>query len=200
MPTGYTAPVQSGKTTTLRQFALECSRAFGALITLKDDMDKPIPQQFTPDTKYYDEQIAASQELLVKLPKLSLKECDARAEEKFLAAMQGYNERAVEKSLEKQRYEEMLFRAERWIVPEDLQTLKEFMIEQLRESLRFDCGGNYNPEPPVRLTGERWREKELERVSRDFSYYTVEREKEAQRVAGRNAWLQQLWKALPPEE
>ena len=43
MPTGYTADIQDGKITTLREYALSCARAFGALIMMRDDPhDAPI--------------------------------------------------------------------------------------------------------------------------------------------------------------
>ena len=35
MPTGYTAAVCSGEITEIKDFALSCARAFGALITMR---------------------------------------------------------------------------------------------------------------------------------------------------------------------
>jgi len=49
MPTGYTYPVVEGKITEFSDFALSCARAFGALITMRDDPhDTPIPETFEP--------------------------------------------------------------------------------------------------------------------------------------------------------
>jgi hypothetical protein len=43
MPTGYTCDVQNGKVTELKDYLLDCSRGFGALIHMRDErMDTPI--------------------------------------------------------------------------------------------------------------------------------------------------------------
>lgn len=53
MPTGYTASVADGTTTTLRAFALQCARAFGATVTMRDDpMSAEIPERFEPGGFY----------------------------------------------------------------------------------------------------------------------------------------------------
>lgn len=198
MPTGYTSDVQNGKIGSLRDFALQCARGMGALIVMRDDpWNAPIPKQFLPSTSYYDERIAAAQKLLAELPMLTADECNARAQAEFDAAMTEHLKYAGERSQSKIRYQEMLGKVEQWKPADGLTGLKEFMIEQLNESIRFDCGGNYRPEPPKRLTGERWREQTLEKASHDLAYNSEEREKEIQRTDSRNRWLKALWDSLP---
>lgn len=47
MPTGYTADVQSGKVTDFAEYAMNCARAFGALVLMRDDpSDADIPERF----------------------------------------------------------------------------------------------------------------------------------------------------------
>lgn len=201
MPTGYTADVQDGKITTLREFALACSRAFGALIIMRDNpMDAPIPRQLVPDTRYYDERLAEARKVLDEVPTLSADECEARAKAEFDAAMASHMKYETNRAIARQRYKEMLSRVEHWSVPEEIDGLKKFMIEQLNESIRFDCSEDYKPAPPKRLTGERWREQALEKASRDWAYQSVEREKEIERTKGRNQWLDSLWRSLPAPE
>lgn len=49
MPTGYTHEVQSGEVTDFPTFTMQCARAFGALIMMRDDpSDAQIPEQFEP--------------------------------------------------------------------------------------------------------------------------------------------------------
>ncbi len=52
MPTGYTAAVQNGTVTRFADFAMNCARAFGALVELRDEMDAPIPDTFKPSTHH----------------------------------------------------------------------------------------------------------------------------------------------------
>ena len=45
MPTGYTAGILEGET--FEQYALQCAKAFGALVMMRDEpSDAPIPDQF----------------------------------------------------------------------------------------------------------------------------------------------------------
>ena len=49
MPTGYTLDLYDGKDITFEEFALRCARAFGALISMRDEpIDAPIPERFEP--------------------------------------------------------------------------------------------------------------------------------------------------------
>lgn len=53
MPTGYTYPVAEEKVDTLAEFALQCARAFGACVTMRDEpSNKPIPEEFKPSLHY----------------------------------------------------------------------------------------------------------------------------------------------------
>lgn len=201
MPTGYTAKVQDGQITTLREFAFECARGMGALVTMRDDPhDAPFPRRIEPSTEYHDKALATADVLLGELPTLSAEECDARAKAEFDEAMTSHTRHEANRALSRQRYKEMIFRVENWQPPEVLASLKRFMLEQLNRSIDFDCSESYRPEPPKRLTGERWREQALEKASLDMAYHTVEREKEIQRTNGRNEWLAALWASLPPAD
>jgi hypothetical protein len=65
MPTGYTAPIADGMT--FEQFALGCARAFGALVTMRDEpSDAPIPERLEPDTPFVAAPITAS---LIPVPR-----------------------------------------------------------------------------------------------------------------------------------
>lgn len=49
MPTGYTAKLHNGEEQTFPEFVMSCARAFGALITMRDDpADAEIPDEFKP--------------------------------------------------------------------------------------------------------------------------------------------------------
>lgn len=200
MPTGYTCAVQDGKVSTLRDFALQCARGMGALIMMRDDpWDAPIPKQFLPQTSHYDEHIEAAKKILAELPNLEPYECDARAQAEFDAQMASHLKYASSRSLSKIRYLEMLGKVENWRPVDGLTGLKDFMVEQLNESIKFDCPDSYRPERPKRLTGERWREQKLEEASRDLAYNSEEREEEIQRTESRNRWLKALWDSLPDQ-
>ncbi len=195
MPTGYTHDVQTGKTTGLNDFAMSCARAFGALITMRDEpSDAPIPDQLKPHTEYHDERLVAARNTVDEVPKLSANDCDQRAAEEFERALADLTERQAERYKEEARYKSMIEKVEQWQAPETVASLREFMLEQLQESVKFDC--NYKPERPIRLTGEGWRKEQLRQASRDLAYHAEERDKEIERTRRRNEWLADLRRSL----
>lgn len=201
MPTGYTAAVQDGKITSLREYAMACARAFGALISMRDcPSDAPIPDRLEPHTSYYDERIADAQARLAELPRLTADECDVRSEAEYRQALSRHTEANVERARQKSRYENMLAKVREWRAPEELSGLKDFMTEQLTQSIDHDCSESYRPAPPVRLTGEAWREQALASASRDIAYSLPERQKEIDRTNDRQRWLDSLRGSLPPVE
>ncbi len=193
MPTGYTAAVQDGTIADLRTFAMQCARAFGALITMRGEPhDAKIPLKFEPDTRYCDGRIAEAQEKLSRLPLMSSAECDAAATADYEQAMTSWRERANTREVHRQRYEDMIAKVRAWQPPEAVSGLRDFMAEQLITSIDHDCNiGKYDPEP-TRKNGPEWLVAQIEEAQRDLSYGTEERAKEIARVADRNLWLDAL--------
>lgn len=63
MPTGYTADLYDGKDVSFEGFALNCARAFGALVSLRDEPDAEIPDEFKVDEYYVKKFEEAKEEL-----------------------------------------------------------------------------------------------------------------------------------------
>lgn len=197
MPTGYTAGVQDGKITSLRDFALQCVRGMGVCVTMRDDPhDAEIPERFEPETSYHDEHIATAKNILEKTPGLTVKKCDVFAQADFDAEMERYLKYVKDKADAKVNYLNMIAKVEAWKPHEDVIGLKNFMLEQLRRSLDFDCNDRYELKPPIRLTAEQWRQKQLEKASRDLAYHEKERAAEIHRVEDRNRYLDALRASL----
>jgi len=197
MPSGYTAPVQDGRITTLHDFAMTCVRALGVCVTMREDAwDAPIPEKFEPNTEHSDKALAEAERLLKELPLLTLEECSARAEADFREKLVAHNKRALDREQSRDRYEEMLRHVREWKPLAKIRDLKSFMLDQLESSLRFDCAGYKYDTAPVLLTGERWREEEMAKASRDMAYHQQERAKEIARTEERNQWLADLRASL----
>lgn len=70
MPTGYTAGVMDGTITEFKDYALQCARNFGALITLRDDPLSPdLPVLEVGD--YYEQHVKDAERELKRLSKMS---------------------------------------------------------------------------------------------------------------------------------
>lgn len=194
MPTGYTSELYDGKDQTFPEFALNCARAFGALVELRDSPTAAIPDEFEP-SNYHSKAVSEAKEMRAWLAKATTAECTAAA----VAAADEWDEqrkaeRAKRDALEA-RYRAMLAEVEAWEPPTpDHVGLAAFMQQQLNESIKFDCGTYTYPEPT--RDGEQWRAERLAKVERDITYHSEEFAKEQDRAASRTLWIRELRASL----
>ena len=197
MPTGYTADVGDGKVTDFRDFAMQCARAFGACVVMRDDpWDKPIPV-FQPDTTYFDEMVARAQKALIELPTLSAEECEKRATHTYADQLDEHRLYARQRAEKRRRYEDMIRKVQAWSPPtSDHMEMKSFMLEQLRTSIECDCSERYCSAEPERQSGEAWRAERVVQAERDLAYGEKHRREEIERTDGRNKWVADLRASL----
>lgn len=197
MPTGYTHPVQVGKITTLRDFTLNCARAFGALIEMRDEPgDIPTPRSLARST-YHDEALAKAKREYDRLGIISEGQIKVEAQEANISALASWRQRQLEKKRDRLNYEAMIEKVSAWTPPTSEHTeLKNFMLKQLRESLDFDCSTRYDEEPKT-LTPIEWHGQALERARRDVAYHEKALAEEIERNKNRNRWLADLYDSLP---
>lgn len=197
MATEYTSIID--KDTSFKTFALTCARAFGACIEMRDEpMDKP-PRKSKP-TQYYLKQIKANKAKLAKLNKMSLKSAEKEAAKEYSENLKYYQE-ALKENIEKLAlYNQMLEKTKAYVLPtKDHQGLKNFMIEQLESSIKFDDMREYYQNEiskSVQLTAEEWLEKCKTKLISDIEYDTKEHQKEIERVNRNNKWIEELYKSL----
>jgi hypothetical protein len=196
MPTGYTAAIKDG--ISFEKFVWTCARAFGALVTMRDDsMDTPIPQAFTP-SPYCAEALAKAQAELTRLKAMTTREVSAACAADYAHGMKRYGERIAESHALHEQYTAMLAKVKAWTPPTpEHQCMKDFMAEQLVTSIRCDCGTEYITEP-MKRTPEEWHAAAVESAEKDVAYYERNVADENERVAERNAWLAALRESVPP--
>lgn len=192
MPTGYTAAIAEG--ITFEKFAMNCARAFGACITMRDDpADKPIPDEFEPST-WHVERITEAEKEIKKLAMIDVKTASELAEIEYKEQMREHEESIRKDNGLLQKYNAMLLKVRNWNPPTpDHVKFKEFMIEQIESSIKFDCISDYRLEhAPKLLTGEEWISKKRAQAVRDLDYHTRENQAEITRAADRTAWVKAL--------
>ena len=194
MPTGYTLDLYDGKDITFEEFVLKCARAFGALIDMRDEpMDAPIPERFEPSDYHLTELIKAKKRL-EEVKKWNEKIAEQEAERAYHEALKKREEFVKKNNLIRKRYEDMLSKVREWKPPTpDHVDLKKFMIQQLEDSIEFDC---FIPEMPRRLSGEEYKEQQIKKALDDIDYHEKEYAKEVNRVRERNKWLLLLRESL----
>jgi len=197
MPTGYTAAIAEG--ISFEEFALTCARNFGACIMQRDD---PMSPKLVLD-KVSDYHVKALEKANADLAKLRAmteadikRACNAAFDKACADAAKSRKENAELQS----KYEAMLAKVRAWTPPsKDHVGMKEFMIDQIMESIRFDCGCKYLDERVSelnKLTPAEWHEKQIGEALRSIEYHEKHHAEEVQRTNDRNEWKRQLVKSL----
>jgi len=202
MPTGYTAGVQDGTVTEFKDFALLCARMMGANIMMRDEPFDASIKKYEP-SPYYKESLEDTKEELERVKNMSEAECKEKAHSEIydeIKRIKGY----IEKSeVQRERYSSMLEKVREWIPPTTEHVrFKELMIEQLKDSMKFDCSNGNGEKRLEKLkteklpTGEEWRQEQIKRLEENVERYSKEYEQEVQRTNERNSWNEQLMKSL----
>lgn len=196
MPTGYTADVGDGKVTDFATFAMQCARAFGALITMRDEpSNAQIPDEFAPHD-FHAKRLAEAKAELARLQALTVDQQTAEADAAHRSAVASWDRYEADKAAKRSRYETMLASVEAWRPPTaDHAGMKKFMREQLTESIRFDCGPSYGARPVPRSRLQ-WYDDALAKARRDVEYHEAEHAKEVERAKSRTAWVKALRASL----
>lgn len=195
MPTGYTHNVGDGTLTEFRDFALQCARAFGALITMRDDpADAPIPDAIEASS-YYSDRLKESEAQLFTLNEMGDDEVIAAAQKDNDDSMAAYRKRLAEDAATRDRYLAMLEHVRAWEPPtHDHAPMKEFMVEQLMTSIDCDCG--HVPKTPRMLTPTEWLNERREDLKQGIARYREQDQAERKRAADRTAWIAALKASL----
>ena len=193
MPTGYTEDIYEGKDVSFSDFALKCARAFGACIEQRDDdlNDKPKLIEKTKDS-YNIKKLEEAK----KWKKPTKAEFDAYVKKQTAY----YNEQIDKQNKLKASYQRMLDKANAWTPPtKEHEGLKKFMINQLTESMEFDCSNDYYQRELnniKQLTYNEYVKDMRDRNKRDIEYHTNALKEDNERVDTRNAWISALYKSL----
>lgn len=173
MPTGYTAPVADGKITELKDFAAECARGFGAFMHLRDSNTHVLTYPEAPDeNSSYAKWLREAEAELARWEAL-----DDQQRERDYAKYRAEKLAALRDSLKSKseirvRYMDMLAQVKAVDVPEQLQNFKNFMVEQLTQSIDFDCGNDeFTQSYHQPLSYSEWVARQGEMLPRDVQRY-----------------------------
>jgi len=203
MPTGYTAGILDGTTTSFPQFAKLCMRAFGATIHLRDES---LDHEYEPRTPsdYHQKEIAKAKQLLIDAEKLTDDEIvDTR--KKQLEDSKKYHLEAIEKAKKSTiQMNKILSDVRKWQPPTPDHTgIKDFMIEQIEKTIDFDCKTKYHDEKLIEIKTElsslnanSIREQMIEKANKDLAYHNLEYSKDVERCEQSNKWVSDLLGSL----
>lgn len=194
MPTGYTADVSNGTTTSLRAFAIRCARAFGALAHMRDfPIDTPINVQ----RNGYDAELREAAAHLEMMREVSDKWIESSIEQRHLEAIEFEERYHRNVTVVRARYEAMLEKVTAWDAPPPLRALREFMLKQIRESIECDCPAPRPVRIPERPTVAAFRAKEIAAAEERLAAARVRHAEEEKRLSASRKWVADLLAALP---
>jgi len=193
MPTGYTAEISEG--ITFQQYAMNCARAFGALIMMRDEpSNAPIPEEFKP-SDYNRRELDEQRARLAEIDAMTPEQATAAATKAHNAAMTERKRRFDDVQELRRKYQDMLNKVNGWEPPSsDHEELKTFMASQIRQSIDFDC--KIYGEVPQQLTGPEWLAEQRALCLRMIEFHEAENKKEIERTENRNKWVADLRKSL----
>lgn len=196
MPTGYTAHILDGEEEiTFADFALLCSRAF--LIQLREHpMDKPLPEKFEPGT-YHSEALEKAEAELVEARAWTEEEADTAAQAAYDREVQSDKDYQARTERARERLEKILADAEAWEPPtERHRAIKEFMVNQIKDTIDHDGTPSSYRTSPSRLTGAQFKEARIQAAHDDVERHKAEQAKAEERAREANEWLAALRESL----
>jgi hypothetical protein len=196
MPTGYTADIKDG--ISFETYAMNCARAFGACITLRDEPSggDRIPDVFEASDYHQRAADKARAELhaLLAMTPDDHRQAAAKAWEEAEATRLRILE---DRRRIRTAYETMLERVNAWNPPTpDHVELHCFMRTQIEQSIEFDCDVSHWLTPAPRPDASTWVADEAQRINRNIEYHEEQHAQELQRAADRTAWVQSLRSSL----
>ena len=198
MPTGYTSEIGTKDNLTFKEFTLKCARAFGACIHQRDDASDILPQKQKVDN-YHISQLNAAIKKLKTFKKTSKKVLRQKMERDFLK-----RNKELLISIEKthalqNKYKLMLKKVNNWIPPStEHDGLKKFMIEQIAESIKWDCSTSYYEEGLSREkeSFEEYYTDKLKSLEKDIKYHEEKYNEDVERTNKANQWIEDLYNSL----
>lgn len=207
MPTGYTAPVESGEITDLRPFALRCARAFGTFMFMRDEpldaevdwdrIEDTLRNNSLSDIKYHRGKLAEAEADLEALMARSDDEVREIMAEEFADGMARWQKSEDRRISENAKYEGMLDKVHQWEPPTpDHENLKKFMVQQLEASMWRTLSMD-PPDPDDYKDVDVWRQNEVEHVQRSLSYHKERIQKAEEALESHVRWVKDLVDSLP---
>jgi len=195
MPSGYTEGIRNGTINDLNDFVWTCARGFGAFVMQKDDFDE-LPILKEKPYPYYKNQIKKSLKEKQKYNEYTEDDWQNEYSKYVKTQLENINDNIKEKEELKEKYENILKQVKDWIPPnEDFYELKSFMIDQIEESIDFDCGTSFWQERKkeiLNLNIEKYKQNILNKIEESISSNEQYYKEEVERTKRRNQWKQQL--------
>lgn len=179
---------------------MRCARAFGALITMRDEpQNAEIPETFEA-SKFHKVAIEKEAAKLKELLAMDHATAAEKAKEAHRKHIDYHTEEIAKDKALAAKYRLMLAKVEAYKSPSpDHDNFKNFMADQIKESLKFDCSSTYHREAIESaniMSGEEWILAEKKRLENSMEYHKRKYQEELDRANERTEWVKKLRESL----
>ena len=199
MPTGYTAALYEGEDVSFRDFVLRCSRAMGAAVLLRDHDSSvvPTPENVNGGSGYYTSRLQDARTELLHWQELKGPALEEATETFNAAQRQGLADDEAKRVRIGESYTGMIDQVEAWEPPTpDHQGLKDFMLQQLNDSLEHDASPTDPRWYQEYLPGD-LRDMKIGNLTQEIERLEKSAEEDKERDQGRVEWVEALYASLP---
>jgi len=203
MATGYTAKIEEG--ISFKDFVLTCATAFyggrdGNTI-LRKEAD-------SSNLEYYRKEVDDAQKKLKDIEDASDEMLINTEITRAKNQIKYYKNNILKIKALRKKYDKMLKEVKAWIVPSpDHQYFKEFMVDQIKQSIEYDCDLKYtvksikdNEKIVKNLKGKKkfkkFRKELLEGAKRTLSYYTGRLQEAQENYDIANKWISGIHESM----
>jgi hypothetical protein len=203
MPTGYTANILDGKVKTFQEFAKTCMRAFGATIHMRDDsMDSEYVPQIP--NNYHSKAIKEAEKHLKDAETMTDKQVVSNRKKELNESRKWHVKKISEIKKDRKKLDTILSYAMSYQPPTSEHTgIKDFMIQQLAETIKYDGETDYHDKALERIKCElssldanKIRNKKIAKANEELQYHSEELRKEIERCDKSNKWVVEFIKSL----
>lgn len=194
MANAYTAVLNSGEQE-FKEFVMRCARGMGAFINQRDESLDTGLRKLGPDTDYYNRIIDKTQEKHDEFVSLTENEQQSLYKKYVDDTKAAYEERENARKELRARYAKMLAEVIAWDIPESLETLRSFMEQQLRDSIKHDT----KKSTLSIMTFEEWLDDTIELMENMIYRAERNRAEEINRSISQNQYYDDLMAALKDE-
>lgn len=199
MATGYTACVEDGTATTLREFGLVCARAMGPLAEMREyPWDAVFPEVLGKrQVEYAEQRLADAEAELKQFSGMEMIEAATLCVESHARQMRQHLHDVMQRRLSAQRFKQMLEQVEGWTPPGiEHKNLHDFMLSQLRQSLE-ELNLDAEVTPPVKPHVWDWLNDRISYAQRRVEECKRDLETAKEGSVYKTAWLKALDASLP---
>lgn len=203
MPTGYTAGIIDGEITTFQEFAKKCMRGFGATIHMRDE---PMNKEYKPREvgEYYIDSLSKWEKTLKEVTSMSDEEIIAKREKQLQDDINYHKERIGKIEKNHEVLSNFIKEVSEWVPPtEEHNSFKEFMLDQLTQTIKFDGDISYNRErlknaynEMFSIDADKVRKDYIKDAKYNIKYSQDNLNQEIKRVEDSNKWVEQLLNSL----